>query len=82
MLSSHQGHRAAIRACVADLHENGIDLSHARHQEFQAFVRQYLDYFQLMIGSECRPSEIVTLLEEESRHPGARRPALSGPLHN
>lgn len=65
--TTKSGQREAIRACVADLHDNGIDLSHARHAECVAFVRQHLDYFQLMIGSECAASEIVGLLEEESR---------------
>jgi hypothetical protein len=67
MLTAKSGHREAIRACVADLHDNGIDLSHARHAECIAFVHQHLDYFQLMMGTECAASEIVGLLEEESR---------------
>lgn len=87
MLTSKPGHREAIRACVADLQDNGIDLSHAHHAECVAFVRQHLDYFQLMIGTECAASEIVGLLEEEaqatvSAHLKAHHDHHRRPSHN
>ncbi|HEX4792375.1 MAG TPA: hypothetical protein VH370_01200 [Humisphaera sp.] len=61
-----------MRACVADLAENGIELHYADDEEIREVVYDNLDYFQLMLGTEAEPAEVVALLRDETRGFGAQ----------
>jgi hypothetical protein len=50
-------------ACRSDLLANGIDLARAGHESLCRLVRLHLDYFQLMLGYDAAPAEIVALFE-------------------
>lgn len=67
MLPSHDTRQERIRACVEDLMANGIDLLHANEHEIRAVVRENLDYFQLMIGDESRPGQVVSMIRQGKR---------------
>ena len=47
--------------CEADLAANGIELTSARGGAMRLLVRQHLDYFQLMLGYDAGPREIMAL---------------------
>lgn len=59
--------RLATRACLADLRASGVDL--VPPGAVAAFVREHLDYFQLMIagdrGVECSARRVGSLLRAE-----------------
>ena len=61
-----------VRACVADLADNGIDLFDADDEEIREVVYDNLDYFQLMLGSDAEPDELISLLRGETRGFGAQ----------
>jgi hypothetical protein len=61
-----------VRACVADLAINGIDLFDADDEEIREVVYDNLDYFQLMLGCDAEPHEIIPLLRDETRGFGAQ----------
>ena len=71
MTPSHKSHLGQIHACVEDLKINGIDLAGADVQQIRAVVHQHLDYFQMMLGGEPPESEVVSLIERDTR-PHAR----------
>ena len=56
-----------MRQCQSDLALNGIDLAGAGKQAVRLLVRRHLDYFQLMLGYDAGPREIVALVERLSR---------------
>lgn len=47
--------------CVSDLARNGIDLSRTGERATRLLVRRHLDYFQLMLGYDARPHEVIAL---------------------
>ena len=49
-------------ACLVDLAEHGIDLATAARRPLRRLVRLHLEYFQLMLGYDARPTEIVELV--------------------
>lgn len=55
-----------IRACVSDLSQNGIDIEQADDRRLDRVVREHIDYFQLMLGYDTDPSEVLDLLRERS----------------
>ena len=52
-----------MRQCQSDLALNGIDLAGAGERAVRLLVRRHLDYFQLMLGYDAGPREIVALAE-------------------
>jgi hypothetical protein len=44
-----------------DLAANGIELAGARAGAMRLLVRRHLDYFQLMLGYDAGPREIMAL---------------------
>jgi hypothetical protein len=70
-------------ACRSDLLANGIDLAHAGHESLRRLARLHLDYFQLMLGYDFTPAEIVALFErtgtaadQRCSHAGTAGPRL------
>ena len=55
--------RDRIRACVCDLSDNGIDLEHADDRGLDRVVREHIDYFQLMLGYDSDPGEVLDLIK-------------------
>ena len=47
---------------MADLAHHGINLTDARGVALRRLVRVHLEYFQLMLGYDARPAEIVELV--------------------
>ena len=63
MIPSPNARERCILACVSDLRDNGIDLTHADDGRVQQVVREHIDYFQLMLGYDSEPREIVELVK-------------------
>ena len=47
--------------CESDLARNGIDLAGSGERAIAMLVRRHLDYFQLMLGYDAGPREVVAL---------------------
>ena len=52
-----------ILTCVSDLRSNGIDLTNADDGRLGQVVREHIDYFQLMLGYDSDPAEIIELVK-------------------
>ena len=63
MIPSQNARERCILACVSDLRDNGIDLTHADDGRVRQVVREHIDYFQLMLGYDSDPGEIVELVK-------------------
>ena len=50
-----------MRRCQSDLAANGIDLAGRGERTMRLLVRKHLEYFQLMLGYDARPGEVVAL---------------------
>ena len=57
-----------IRACVCDLCDNGIDIEHADDRGLDRVVHEHIDYFQLMLGYDTDPGEVLQLLKSQAAH--------------
>ena len=60
--------------CESDLARNGIDLLGAGERAMRLLVRRHLDYFQLMLGYDAGPREVIALAKRLSseRNGGAQ----------
>jgi hypothetical protein len=67
MVPTHQFCVDRIKTCVLDLSENGIDLRDADDRQLASTVREHLEYFQLMLGYDSDPGEILQLLKERAQ---------------
>jgi len=56
-----------IQFCISDLSDNGIDLIGADSRLRARLVREHLEYFQMMLGYDSDPAEILSLLQRQ--HP-------------
>jgi len=56
-----------IQFCIADLSDNGIDLIGADGRGRARLVREHLEYFQMMLGYDSDPSEILELLNSSKK---------------
>jgi len=63
MLPTQQVRLQRISFCIADLGDNGISLTQIHDRKLQKLVRQYVDYFQLMLGYDSDAEEIIALLK-------------------
>jgi len=52
-----------MRRCQSDLAANGIRLAGTGDRTMRLLVRRHLDYFQLMLGYDARPREVVALAQ-------------------
>ena len=68
MLPTHATRLDRIGTCVSDLHENGIDVEHADDRRLSQLVREHIEYFQLMLGYDSDPTEVMQLLKSRARH--------------
>lgn len=67
MLPTHQTCVDRIDACICDLSNNGIDLHNADDQRLAGAVAEHLEYFQLMLGYDSDPAEVLRLLKERAQ---------------
>jgi hypothetical protein len=67
MLPTQQVCLERIQFCISDLSENGIDLLGANSRLRARLVREHLEYFQMMLGYDSDPAEILSLLQRQ--HP-------------
>jgi hypothetical protein len=47
--------------CESDLARNGIDLTGTGVRAMRLLVRRHLEYFQLMLGYDASPREVIAL---------------------
>jgi hypothetical protein len=66
-----------IKRCASDLAGHGIRLKSAGRREIGQLIRRHLDYFQLMLGYDAAPMEIIALVER-LRSPGHTKRAWQG----
>ena len=70
-------HLDRMGRCETDLARNGIDLLGAGERAMRLLIRRHLDYFQLMLGYDAGPGEVVALAKRlksaRSRGRGAGR---------
>jgi len=52
-----------INSCISDLRHNGISLTDADDRKLNELVQTHVDYFQLMLGYDSDPEEIIKLLK-------------------
>jgi len=67
-----------MRACRSDLLVNDIALDSADHQALAELSRRHLDYFQLMLGYDAAPGELVSLAKRIRRRPAKLAKPRSG----
>ena len=58
-----------MESCISDLSENGINLIGADDHRLAQVVREHLEYFQLMLGYDSDPEEVLGLIKKNSHHP-------------
>ena len=66
-------------ACRADLRDNGIDLEQVDPAVAGEFIRQNLDYFQLMLGYDAREREVYALVGPAGARHGRQRSTVREP---
>jgi len=54
-----------IQFCISDLSQNGIDVIGADSRKRARLVQEHLEYFQMMLGYDSDPSEILELLKRQ-----------------
>ena len=55
-----------IQFCISDLSDNGIDVTHTDRRHQARLVREHLEYFQMMLGYDSDPAEILELLKKST----------------
>jgi hypothetical protein len=75
MYPMHEMQLNRLTACRSDLMDNGIDVSRMDPEELSAFVKEQLDYFQMMLGCDAPSAEIVRRLGRlpSTDNPGSAR---------
>lgn len=66
MLPTYQTRLDRIDSCLVDLSDNGIQLAHADERRVAQVVRQYLEYFQLMLGYDSDACEVLALIRRRN----------------
>lgn len=67
MMPTLKSRRSRIDSCISDLTENGIDVrAPDNRRRLGAFVREHLDYFQLMLGYDSNAAEVLQLLKDRA----------------
>lgn len=64
MMPTARLQRTRIATCIADLSENGINLSAADDRRLRQVVREHLEYFQLMLGYDSDAGEVLRLIRD------------------
>jgi hypothetical protein len=67
MMPTHRVRVDRISACVTDLSDNGIRVDGATDRQLKQVVREHLEYFQLMLGYDSDPGEVLNLLKNRGR---------------
>ena len=70
-----------MRLCELDLGRNGIDLAGSGVRGLRLLVWLYLDYFQLMLGYDAAPREVIALENRLRSRRNGRRGRRAGALH-
>ncbi|HXE52630.1 MAG TPA: hypothetical protein VN541_06410 [Tepidisphaeraceae bacterium] len=65
MLPTKKMRQDRIDTCVADLSQNGINLIGADDHRLAQVVREHLEYFQMMLGYDSDPGEVLLLLKQQ-----------------
>ena len=64
MMPTDSLQRTRIATAIADLSENGINLTAADDRRLRQVVREHLEYFQLMLGYDSDAAEVLRLIRE------------------
>jgi len=57
-----------IQFCISDLSDNGINVATADDRLRARLVKEHLEYFQLMLGYDSDPAEVLALLRQQATH--------------
>ena len=68
MLPTPESRRSRIDCCITDLSENGINVMTTDERHLGAFVREHIDYFQMMLGYDSDPKEVLELIKAHGPH--------------
>jgi hypothetical protein len=69
MMPTPESRRSRMDTCISDLSENGINVMTLDDRHLGAFVRENVDYFQLMLGYDSDPGEVLQLIKDRAaRH--------------
>ncbi|HEY8747871.1 MAG TPA: hypothetical protein VIM11_07845 [Tepidisphaeraceae bacterium] len=66
MMPTQQVCLERIQVCISDLSQNGIDVAAANARLRARLVNEHLEYFQLMLGYDSDPAEILELLKKKA----------------
>jgi hypothetical protein len=66
MIPSHEACLDRIGTCISDLDLNGISLLTVDERKRFQLVHEHIEYFQLMLGYDSDPSEVLQLLRDRS----------------
>lgn len=67
MMPTQQVCLERIRSCISDLSQNGINVAAVDDRHRARLVKEHLEYFQLMLGYDSDPAEILALLKQQSK---------------
>ena len=67
MLPTQEKRLSRIGDCITDLSENGIEVSSADDLGLNRVIRDHLEYFQLMLGYDSDPEEVLLLIKQQRR---------------
>lgn len=73
MMPTAKLQRTRIATCIADLSDNGINLAAADERRLRQVVREHLEYFQLMLGFDSDPAEVLDLLKSRQNGSNAEK---------
>jgi hypothetical protein len=66
MIPSREACLDRIGTCISDLDLHGIYLLKADERKRFQLVHEHLEYFQLMLGYDSAPAEVLQLLRDRS----------------
>jgi len=67
MMPTQQTCLERIQSCISDLSENGINVAKCDERHRARLVKEHLEYFQMMLGYDSDPAEILALLKQQTK---------------
>ena len=67
MIPTMYDRKQRIDDCICDLSTNGIQIKGASDYQLTDVVRHHLDYFQLMLGYDVSPKQVLSMLRRSQK---------------
>ena len=80
MIPTPQAWASRIDACIVDLSSNGVGIVGVSSQQLAKVVRNHLDYFQLMLGYDCDPRQVLLMLKHRCQERASAPSGRDGSL--